>query len=151
PDGAVSVLEPGRWKARGELVLLVPDPIEAAVVREIFEAYANQGLGVRAIAQRLNTRGVPAPSSLRRRGTAAWQKTTVWHILRSEVYKGDLVFAKARYREVGKKRGKQRLPEAERVIVEQAVPPIVSTEVWDVAQRTHGTRRFGTGRPWHRP
>src|SRR5262245_38945204 len=151
PDGTASILEPGRWKARGELVVLVPDPIEAVIVREIFEAYANQGLGVRAIAQRLNARGVPAPSSLRRRGTAAWQKTTVWHILRSELYTGRLVFGKARYRDVGKKRGKQRLPDAERVIVEQAVSPIVSTELWSIAQRAHGTRRFGTGRPWHRP
>lgn len=55
-----------------------------------------------------------------------------------------------RYREIGKKRGKLRLPEAEHM-VENTVPAIVERELWEAAQARHGTRGFGTGRPWHRP
>lgn len=101
--------------------MLVVDPIEAAVGRqEIFEVDVSGGLGGRAVAQRLNARGVPAPAALRRLGRAAWSTGSVWTILRNPTYTGTLVYGKARYREVGKKRGRRRLPEAEHVIVEQA-------------------------------
>jgi DNA invertase Pin-like site-specific DNA recombinase len=151
-DGATTLLEPGRWKARGERVVLVVDPLEAAVVHEAFEAYVRGGLGVRAIAQRLNARGVPAPSALRRIGRAAWAKGTVWAILRNPIYTGTLIYGKARYRDVGKKYGKQRLPPTEHVILEAAVPVIIERELWEAAQGRHGNARsFGKGRPWHRP
>lgn len=72
-DGSVGLLPLGRWKAKGETVSLVVDAGEARVVREdIYEAYVQRGLGIAAIAHRLNARGVPAPASLRRRGTSAW-------------------------------------------------------------------------------
>lgn len=32
-----------------------------------------------------------------------------------------------------------------------AVPAIVTADLWQAAQAKRGTRRFGTGRPWHRP
>jgi hypothetical protein len=100
PDGTVTILNPGRrWKARGEAIALVPDPLEAGIIHEIFEAYTFQGLGVRAIAERSNKRGVPPPASLRRRGVAAWPKGTIWTIVRNPMYVGRLVFGKARYRE----------------------------------------------------
>jgi len=141
----------GRWKARGERVVLIVDAVEAAIVREIFAAYATGGLGIRAIAQRFNSRGVPPPAALRRLGRAAWSKGTVWWILRNVIYLGTLAYGKARYRELGKKRGKVRLPDTEHVIVENAAPAIISRELWDAAQARHGTRRFGVGRRWHRP
>jgi len=62
-DGALRLLEPGRWKAKGERVSLVPDPVEAGIVREIFDSYAHRGWGLAAIAHRLNARGVPPPAS----------------------------------------------------------------------------------------
>jgi recombinase-like zinc beta ribbon protein len=31
------------------------------------------------------------------------------------------------------------------------VPAIVPVELWEAAQAKHGTRKFGIGRPWHRP
>src|SRR5207245_1999530 len=66
-------------------------------------------------------------------------------------YRGRLVYAKARYSEVGKKAGKQRRPESDWVVVENALPVIVPATLWEAAQAKHGTRRFGVGRPWHRP
>src|SRR5207249_10869545 len=64
---------------------------------------------------------------------------------------GRLVYAKSRYSEIGKKRGKVPRLEADRVVVEGSVPAIVPRELWDSAQARHGTRRFASGRPWHRP
>lgn len=47
--------------------------------------------------------------------------------------------------------GKVRRSEADRVVVEGSVPAIVPRELWEAAQARHGTRRFASGRPWHRP
>ncbi len=129
----------------------VLEPREAEVVRWIYEAYAERRLGVLAIAQALNAQGVPPPGGRWRPGQVAWAKTAVWAILRDPVYAGDLVWGRARYREVGRKRGKGPLPEAERVVARGAAPAIVSRELWQAAQRRDERRRFGVGRPWHRP
>ena len=76
PDGALIVLD--RWRAKGETVVLVADQIEAAVVVEIYECYVERGMGLAAIAEMLNARGVPAPTSDRRQGVRAWTKGTLW-------------------------------------------------------------------------
>ena len=151
-DGSVRLLTPGRWKAKGETVSLIVDAGEARVVRDdIYEAYVHRAFGIATIAHRLNALGVPAPASLRRRGASAWGKGTIWAILRNAIYVGTLVYAKSRYSEVGKKRGKVRRSEEDRVVVEGVVPAIVPRELWAAAQARHGTRKFGVGRPWHRP
>jgi len=137
------VLAAGRRKTRGESVVLVVDPVEALIVVEIFELYV-QGLGIQAIVQHLNLRGVPPPASHRREGMAAWSKSSVWAILRNPVYVGRLVFGKARYREIGKKRGKRVMPVSERVVVDDAAPAIVPPELWERAQSIHGTRAFAS-------
>jgi hypothetical protein len=67
-------------------------------------------------------------------------------ILRSPVYIGRTVYAKARYSEIGKKKGRVQRAEADRIVVEGAVPTIVPRELWDAAQARHGTRKFGVGR-----
>jgi len=67
------------------------------------------------------------------------------------VYIGTLVTGKCRYSEVGKKRGKLKRPASEHVVAEGAVPAIIEGDLWRAAQAKHGTRRFGTGRPWHSP
>ena len=151
-DGTTTPIAAGRWKARGEHVVLVVDPVEAVIVRtRIFEAYVTGGLGVRAIAQRLNADGVAPPAALRRIGRAAWAKGSVWAILRNPIYMGVLIYGKARYRDVGRKRGKYRLPDAEHIVVKAAAPVIVPRDLWEAAQARHGARRFAAGRPWHRP
>jgi DNA invertase Pin-like site-specific DNA recombinase len=150
-DGGVQPLSQGRWKAKGEHVVIVADPVEAAVlVESIFAPYV-QGKGIAAIAVALNARGVPPPASDRRAGAMVWSKGTLWAILRNPVYVGRLVYAKARYSEIGKKRGKVRRPAFDQIVVENAVPPIVPRALWEAAQRRHGSRRFGVGRPYHRP
>ena len=149
PDGALIVLD--RWRAKGETVVLVADPIEAAVVVEIYECYVERGMGLAAIAEMLNARGVPAPTSDRRQGVRAWTKGTLWAILRNPIYIGTLIYGKFRYSEIGRKRGKVRHPDSARIVKEQAAPVIVPRNLWEAAQAKHGTRKFGVGRPWHHP
>ncbi len=145
PDGSLRLLPRGRWKAKGEAVVLVPDPFEVGVLAEIYKTYvSDKGLG--AIATMLNGRGVPAP-----RAGGAWSKGTVWAILRNPLYKGTVIYGKARYSEIGKKYGKARRPESDWIVVEDAAPTIIPVKLWEAAQAKHGTRKFGVGRPWHRP
>ncbi len=145
PDGSVRVLPIGRWKAKGEAVVLAPDPFEAEILAEIYQSYINDK-GLVAIAAMLNGRGVPAP-----RGGVAWTKGTLWAILRNPLYKGTVIYGKACYSEIGKRRGKTRRPESDWIVVEGAAPAIIPVELWKAAQAKHGTRKFGIGRPWHRP
>lgn len=58
-----------------------------------------------------------------------------------------LVYGRARYREVGKKRGKLRRPENEHVVANDAAPAIVPVPLWEAARAKHGSRRFASGRP----
>ena len=37
------------------------------------------------------------------------------------------------------------------MIVEGVAPAIIPSGLWAAAQARHGTRKFGVGRPWHRP
>ena len=150
-DGSTRVLEPGRWKAKGERVSLVLDPFEAEVVREIYTAYVTQSRGLAAIAHHLNERGVPPPASGHRHGVPAWTKTTIWGILRNPIYRGTLVYATTGYAEIGKRRGRVKRAPASHIVVDRAYPEIVPAELWQAAQGAHAPRRFGVGRPWHRP
>ena len=76
---------------------LLVDPEAAAVVMQIFR-WAREGMGSRAIAQRLNALGVLSPARYKARrgwgggeGGAGWSKTAVWRILRNEMYTGTMV------------------------------------------------------------
>ena len=110
PDGVAHPAAPGRWKAKGETAFLEPEPLAADVIREIYAWYVTEELGLAAIAARLNAQAIPAPASLRRTGVAAWTKGTIWAILRNPLYRGVLVYGKARYSEIGKKRGRYAGP-----------------------------------------
>ena len=63
---------------------LVPDPTEAATVRQIFTAYADEHLGATGLANRLNGAG------LRNRGDRLWSNQTVLRVLRNPVYVGKI-------------------------------------------------------------
>jgi hypothetical protein len=71
---------------------------EAAIVREIFGAYAH-GRSMKAIAQDLNQRRIPFPAKDTSRGPArlGWAVSTVRVILRNEKYAGVWVWNKTRF------------------------------------------------------
>ena len=70
------------------------DAAEAKVVREIFNMVATEGLGVRAIAAKLDALGVPTPAEtapelhLTRRVGAGWAAATLYGILTNKTYIG---------------------------------------------------------------
>src|SRR5262249_2380339 len=130
PDGSTVPMPVGRWKAKGETIVLEIEPAAAQIVEQIYAWAVDHGLGLTAIADRLNRQGVPAPESLRRAGVVAWGKSTVRGILNNPLYRGTLTYGKARYSEIGKKRGKVARPATERIAVDGAVPVIVSAERW---------------------
>lgn len=66
---------------------------EAAVVRLVFEAYVQQALSINAIARVLNERQVPT-----RTGTARWERSTIWGMLRNPAYSGRACFGKTEVR-----------------------------------------------------
>jgi site-specific DNA recombinase len=74
-DGTTELLT--RRKAKGEKSTLVVEPVEAGTVLDIFTSYAVRGLGIGAIANMLNSRRVPGPTSDRRIGQGCWTKVTL--------------------------------------------------------------------------
>jgi len=69
-----------------DLDILVPDQTEAAVVRQIFTAYARTKVGTRAIATALNQRGI------RTKTGKPWSGYTIGRMLPNRVYLGEKVF-----------------------------------------------------------
>jgi site-specific DNA recombinase len=113
------------------------DEDEASVVRLIFELYAGrQGdpLSIRAVAIKLSKMGVLTPGATgkhgggpRKRAGAMWGDSTIRNILRSTTYVGVLRWG------AQKRRGNEEQPEREGNAI--AVPPIVSRELFDAAQK----------------
>ena len=68
-----------RYNASGDG--LVPNESEMVVIERIFRMAA-EGLGPQAIKTRLYDEGTPSP-----RGDRVWERTTLTHILRSDLYK----------------------------------------------------------------
>jgi site-specific DNA recombinase len=62
---------------------LVPNSVEAQVVREIFDMYVNKGMGVLKIAQELNRRGVKT-----KKNKQEWSGVVVRQILQNQIYIG---------------------------------------------------------------
>lgn len=80
---------------------IIPDPEAAEVVRQIFQ-WSLEGRGRQSIACMLNQQGIPNPTRYKaERGWSCshpvkndfglWNKTTVWRILRNEMYTGVMV------------------------------------------------------------
>ena len=64
---------------------------EARVVRKIFEWIGQERCSIREVCRRLRQEGIPT-----RTGKAAWDRTTVWHMLKNPAYKGTAAFGKRR-------------------------------------------------------
>lgn len=117
----------GYRKEKGKLVIV---PEEAEMVRFIFDMYANQNAGVRAIAKELNSLGYTNTCG------NPFSFSSVRNILRNPKYKGFYC---------GNKTHKinflsneiVHIPQEEWVMYEdhEKVPPIVSSELWDKANQ----------------
>ncbi len=73
-------------KSEAELSrLVIGDPARIDVVRDLFDAMANRSMGFKAIASRLNGRGVPPPG-----GHGLWKTSAVKAIAHNPIYRGVL-------------------------------------------------------------
>ena len=110
---------------------------EAEVVREIFRCFAT-GEGPRAVARRLNERGVPGPYG------HPWGDTTIrghakkgTGILNNELYRGRLVWGRQRFvKDPATGRRVARLnPAGSEVVVDVPHLQIVDDQLWDAVKR----------------
>ena len=62
---------------------------EAAVVRQIYQWHAQEGLSIGEIARRLSAQGVPT-----RKNKPRWERSVIWAILRNPAYVGRAAFGK---------------------------------------------------------
>ena len=130
----------------------VINPIEAGVVREIFQWF-DEGAGVMRIAKRLNEQGVAAP----RGGRKGWAPVSVSQLLRRPIYAGVRVWNQRRNVMRGGTRGSQQARPAEEWIT-QGLPELalIDRETFDrvqgrLAERSALYLRTTTGQLIGRP
>jgi site-specific DNA recombinase len=114
--------------ADSEKTRLVRDEPHARVVREIFDLFLS-GLPLRAVATRLEERGIPSPT-----GKERWLASSVRHILTHPVYTGSHVAYRERLTRLGNGNGqgpkysRRTEPSDEWIVIPDVAPAIVSTE-----------------------
>lgn len=121
----------GYNKVNGRLEIVEP---EAAVVREVFERYAAGDLGLRAIANDLDSRGV------RGRQGKPLTYSTLYGMIRNPKYKG--CYAGRRYasRDYRDKRSYRLSADKWLVHKDDRVPAIVPEALWEQANRLLASR-----------
>lgn len=113
------------------------NPTEAAAVRLVFEKH-NQGMGVKSIAQCLDSLGFKPPYA------TLWGALTVRYILKNERYVGDLLLQKTFIQDHLTKSKRINRGELPRYYVTGAYPTIISREVFALSQRiaAENTEKF---------
>jgi DNA invertase Pin-like site-specific DNA recombinase len=120
---------------KGELVI---NPGQAKVVKRIFDDYIG-GKGSFVIAKELSAEGVRTVAGGR------WHSSTVLGILRNEKYKGDAKLQKTFSKDhLGKKKC-INCGEVDSFYLENSHEPIVTSEVWEEAQRQIALRGKAKG------
>ena len=109
---------------------------EAVTIRRIFDMYLS-GMGKQAIANVLNTEGIP-----RRHGKDKWYTDTVNYILNNERYIGDALLQKKYTTEFPFRKVKNN-GELPQYYIENNHPAIISREIFEVAQRVQSSRQRG--------
>jgi len=104
---------------------LIPDPIEASVVQELYYRYTDPAVSIGDLIRDLNARGIPGPTG---RG---WALTTIRRILSSTTYKGEWQYRKMGSVKPGSCIYKPTDPN-ERVTV--PCPALVDEDTWNTVQ-----------------
>lgn len=147
--GYRTVAEPNPSDPEHPRKLWVIDETEAPIVRRIF-AMLEQGSSYRAIADRLNREGIPAPRNNGRGGKfgAGWTHMTVRAILTNEKYIGRFIWNTHKWTRVPGKRARRRLarPESEHVVREMPELAIIDRVTWGNMQAKMTKRGRGDER-----
>ena len=128
---------------------------EAAVVREFFRRYVEEGDSIAALGRWATARGIPTAT-----GKAVWNRTAIWMMLRNPAYGGRAAFGKTQRNETPSKlnrggrlqdrrisRSVARRPRARDQWTEIAVPAIIAGETFELAaRRLEESKRFAARR-----
>lgn len=125
--------------------VLVPDPATAPIVQHIF-SLAAEGISAHRIATTLTAENCITPLLYRvlyrddftekgaAKATSKWNQSTVSRILQNEVYLGHTILGKTKKISVKSKK-KKALPKEEWKITRDTHEPLVSVELFEVANR----------------
>ena len=135
---------------RSRITTLVPNPIEARVVKKIFETYAASGGTLLAVGEMLNSEGIPSPNR-----RSKWHRNAVRRILKNRTYVGDYVWGQTmsgRYHvrvgdEIVVRRGAKKTTANDPIVHEGILPPLVPRDLFDRVQELLGQRKKATRRP----
>lgn len=133
---------------------LVVDPGEAAIVQQMYRWLVEEQLSSYAIQQRLTEQGLPTRGSNRQ----GWAQSTVIHILRNPVYKGEAWYNQTQVADAwrprlqtglkdlrpGNRRSRTRRPQEEWIPVQ--VPALIDAELWRMAQEQLASNRARAAR-----
>lgn len=127
---------------------------EAATVRRIFHAVADDGQPVRDLVRHLNAEGVPPPSEGKRvykdGRVTRWNPSVIYRILAEPAYKGETVVW--RLHRSGKAATCQPRDQSEWITLpDGTTPAIVTLEAWQAAQMRVKTGTATTTRNERRP
>ncbi len=134
----------GYVKSVNEKNKLVIDSRNAPVVKEIFSFY-RKGYGYAAIANMLNEKGYPSPSSKNSDiPITPWNQVAVQRILCNRVYIGDTVQGVSEKISFKNKKTR-RLPFDKWIITTNTHDPIISNEEFDEVQKLRAKKRSNQG------
>lgn len=124
----------------------------AEVVKSIFEMY-KQGMGYMRIAKTLNEKQIPPPAVYKEmqglnyrnpnaENTASrqWRDSSIYYILRQEVYTGAVVQGKSKNLSYKNKK-RVKLPKSEWIVVPDMHEPIIDADLWDAVQNLLKSRQ----------
>ncbi len=145
-------------QGEGDLGVLVPNPVEASWVRQMFEWVVREEIGSQAVAERLNAKAVPSKTG------GVWRRGVVADILRNPIYVGRLRLNRWDFTGLG---GQLQLPPEKRTMkltpkqrpadewITVSVPPIIEAELFERAQtvlrnmKRRSSTRIQPGRRGH--
>lgn len=128
------------------------DPPAAEVVKSIFEMYKS-GMGYMRIAKTLNEKQIPPPGVYKEmqglnyrnpnaESTASrqWRDSSIYYILRQEVYTGAIVQGKSKNLSYKNKK-RVKLPKSEWIVVPNMHEPIIDEDLWNAVQNLLKSRQ----------
>ena len=114
------------YRKDGNALAVVPE--EAVVIRRIYSEFLD-GLNYEQISQGLNADGIPT-----RHGNDVWFNRTVMNVLTNEKYMGDCLFQKTFNIDPITHKAVPNKGQLPQYYLEDCILPIVSKEVWTLAQ-----------------
>ena len=113
---------------------LIIDEEEAAVIKQIFDYYANKLKGTSEIASLLNVNGIDKKNRVNASLTM-WSAGTILRILSNPIYKGDIAFGRRTKKKVRGTKNQYKTVNTSNYIVSDGIhEAIISKELWEKTQ-----------------